>query len=200
MNKAAIFALGMLGAAEARMGEGSCPTGVTYMDNFEPARFAGKWFQVESDSVHRWASESSCVTQEYAMNADGNLDLYFRGNYNGGYRGINGTLYDCETGTCQATMGSRTDRRWPFEFFATDYENYHISYHCYERDGQFSEFLSVNSRQAGLSPRLNDLIRATVAERLPWYVEYLDSDAVKVTPQGGVGMANCVYNWNLNHD
>ena len=173
MNKAAICALAMIGATQARYGEGSCPEGVTFQDDFDVSRFVGKWYQVEGDIQNKWTRDAACVTQEYAFNADGNVDLYYRGKYEAGYRGINGTIYNCDTGNCEATMGSWTDRRFPFRTFATDYENYHISYNCYERNGKFTEFLSVNARQAAMSPRLDALVSGIIAERLPWFVDYM---------------------------
>ena len=77
------------------------------MRNFDAKKYVGHWFTIASDKRNPWSrgGHTDCVTKEFQLTAEGNVDLYFRGKYPGGYRGINGTLYECDTGLCQATMG-----------------------------------------------------------------------------------------------
>jgi len=162
MQKAALLGLFVLGLTEAKTtAGGKCPE-VEYMEDFDLSRYVGKWYTQESDATNKWVpAGTDCVTKEFGVDEDGNGDLYFRGNYtiankwvSAGYRGSGGKLYDCETGVCQATMGWST-RRFPFKIFYTDYENFDISYSCYDKWGDNAyESLSIVSREQTMSLEL----------------------------------------------
>ena len=83
---------------------------------FDPARFSGKWYEIASEGVISWGMGGSCVTKEFDDYdpVTGKMGLYFRGlwRYLWGYKGVNGTLYDCGSGsadqyTCKALMGDK---------------------------------------------------------------------------------------------
>lgn len=98
--------------------------------------YTGKWYEVYRDKWNPHTMMADCVTKEYSMNPQGEIDLYYRGYYNmlgwGKYSGIGGKVFDCEKGspysfTCFATMGWFT-KKSQFKVFATDYKNYDIHY------------------------------------------------------------------------
>ena len=75
-----------------------------------------------------------CVTKEFAKRDDGNINLYFRGYYHWMFRymGVNGVMSDCDEGSldffsCRAIIGGGTHKN-PIKVFATDYNNYDVSY------------------------------------------------------------------------
>ena len=122
------------------------------MENFNPQAYVGKWYEIVRDRLNPYTISTDCVTKEFGLNADGDVDLYFRGYYSilFRYNGIDGTLYQCDEGTpstwtCMATMGGRP-KRHPIKMFDTDYENYEIYYDCTEFAGFKTESFAVSSR------------------------------------------------------
>ena len=125
----------MYGSSEAKTSYGSCPQ-VYNMADFQPDKYVGKWYEVFRDKWNKYTLGTDCVTREFAIRDDGNINLYFRGYYHWlfSYQGANGVMSDCNEGsadtfTCRATMGGGS-KKSPFSIFATDYENYDISYQC----------------------------------------------------------------------
>ena len=51
------------------------------MSNFDPARYAGKWYEILRDPGNPMTIATDCVTKKFALDSNGNLDLYFRGFY-----------------------------------------------------------------------------------------------------------------------
>mmetsp|Transcript_8664 Transcript_8664/g.14686 ORF Transcript_8664/g.14686 Transcript_8664/m.14686 type:complete len:156 (+) Transcript_8664:38-505(+) len=142
-----------LGETEALISTGECPD-IKYMENFDKSRYAGKWYEQVRDRQNIHTISTDCVTKEFALNQDGDLDLYFRGYYNlfFGYYGANGTMYRCDEGspdtwTCQATMGP-SPKRLPFKIYYTDYDTMDVSYSCTEYMGYFKkEQFAVATRE-----------------------------------------------------
>ena len=143
----------LMGEADALITRGSCPK-IRNIDNFDKNRYAGKWYEQIRDRLNPYTISTDCVTKEFALNEDGDLDLYFRGYYGFlfDYYGAEGTMYQCDEGsadtwTCQATMG-KSSKRIPFEIFYTDYDNFDIMYHCTEYMGFMKkEQFSVATRE-----------------------------------------------------
>ena len=52
------------------------------MQNFDPARYAGKWYETLRDPGNYMSAGTDCITKEYAMDSEGNLNLYFRAHIN----------------------------------------------------------------------------------------------------------------------
>ena len=137
---------------EARLSTGQCED-VEYVADFKPEKFAGHWYEIVRDTQNPYTISTDCVTKDFTLNKDGDIDLYFRGYYSlfGDYMGVDGTMYQCDEGssktwTCMATMGGRSHRR-PFKIFDTDYTSYEIMYAC-ENINSFSktELFAVSSR------------------------------------------------------
>ena len=80
--------------AEARLSSGQCDE-IEYISDFKPKDFAGHWYEIVRDSSNAHTISTDCVTKEFSVNKDGDLDLYFRGHYKfyGDYMGVNGTMY-----------------------------------------------------------------------------------------------------------
>ena len=144
------------------------------MKNFDAKKYAGHWYEIVRDDGNVYTPLwTDCVTKEFQLNRYGDVDLYFRGRYPiVGYKGVDGTMYECDSGLCQATMGGRPERH-PLKIFYTDYENFEISYNCSKWWGSAKEMLSINSRHETLSPEMMKKARAIINEKLPWYTEYL---------------------------
>ena len=65
------------------------------MDDFKPQAYSGKWYEIVRDRLNPYTISTDCVTKEFGMNKQGDVDLYFRGYYSllGRYSGIDGTMY-----------------------------------------------------------------------------------------------------------
>ena len=63
-----------------------------------------------------YTCHADCVTKEFSLNNEGNVDLYFRGFYNlfgwGFYNGIDGTMYNCDEGNADSPTCMETMRHW----------------------------------------------------------------------------------------
>ena len=191
--------LALLSTASARMSFGSCPD-VKYIDNFKPADYAGKWYEIVRDRFNPYTVSADCVTKEFKVNADGDIDLNFRGYYNLAmdYISGGGTMYQCSEGspttwTCMATMGS--PRRSPYYVYLTDYKNYDIFYMCSNVMGGWmhNEMFSVNSRYPELSEDTLSNINEVVKKNLPQYD--MDQSWVLTKPQQKDW---CNYEWKFD--
>ena len=61
------------------------------MPDFDQEKFVGHWYEVERDYLNLYTLFTDCTTQEFQMTEDGNVDLYFRGDYPFfGYHGVGG--------------------------------------------------------------------------------------------------------------
>ena len=187
--------------AEAKMSFGSCPPR-NNMVPFDKARFAGKWYEQVRDPENMMTMSADCVTMEFSSpKSDGSLDLYFRGFYwmMMSYQGATGAMYDCEDAnsdwTCKATMGE-SPKRSPFPIFYTDYDNYQISYFCYDMmDGLMKyEWFSVLTREQFASDAVMELAKAKVVELVPHY----DIDSIFNLFLYWVNQKNCEYDWQFS--
>lgn len=155
MNTKTVLALtaSAIMTADARMGFGACPAvnNVLTLDN---AAFAGKWYEIKRDASFTYEMGQECETQEYKLNADGNLDLYFRAMFPMmafTYQGVDGTLFNCEDSlaneaTCQASM-AKSEELYPFSILATDYNNWAVHYNCMESMGMHMSWLNIVSKE-----------------------------------------------------
>lgn len=92
--KSAIMTMALLGAADARMGFGSCPK-VNTQPNFDGSRHQGQWYEHQRDKIFTFEMGQECGTQAYQPNAEGGWDLYFRAQFwmlFGEYAGVGGKL------------------------------------------------------------------------------------------------------------
>ena len=165
----------ILAGVEANYSFGGCPT-VEWVDNFQPDRYLGKWYETKRGYFNIMELGTDCVTAEFKKNKDGkNVDLNFRGYYHWmfSYASGAGTLWDCadgskDTWTCKATMGG-SDNKSPLSVLATDYDNYEVAYFC--KDFAWGawkyEDIAVRSRKYALTDAQNKEVEAVVAKKLP---------------------------------
>ena len=148
--------------------------------------------------MNPYTISTDCVTKEFALNQDQDLDLYFRGYYNFlfKYMGVNGTMYQCDEAsedgaTCMATMHGGSHRS-PIRVFDTDYETYEIMYDCQEVLGgaMKMEMFSVTTKDVNPSDETMARVKMVVREKLPQYD--LDQAWGLVKPLQGDG---CKYEW-----
>ena len=163
--------------ADARISWGSCPTGQTYatMDQAAQEKFAGTWYEIQRDKWFPMEIGAECVTQEYAMRPDGNMNLWFRGDYTFlGYRnrgsGVGGQLQDCKDGspstfTCKATMtngkSSKESKQADLNFLAVD-DRWAIMYNCFDKGWMHADYITVLARDTSLSVKEMVKIRSIV--------------------------------------
>ena len=190
-----------IAAVNARLTPGSCDD-VKMIANFDKARYVGKWFEQARDKLNPYSISADCITKEYALNDQGDVDLYFRGFYGlmQKYTGVNGCLYQCDEGspdtwTCQATMGGGS-HRIPFGIFDTDYETYDIMYSCENHAAGFlkNEMFSVSTRDENPSKETMDAIKKVIAKKIPQY----DLDKAWGLSHDHQG-ASCDYEWHFDH-
>jgi hypothetical protein len=101
-----------------------------------------------------------CGTQNYQANSDGGWDLYFRAQFwmmFGEYAGVGGKLSECGTsteGTCMATMGD-SDKKYPINILATDYDNWSVMYACSDMLGgdlMYANWVGISTRSSDPIP------------------------------------------------
>ena len=161
MKFAAALALAM--TADARMWFGGCPD-VPMLSSLDQARFAGNWYEIERDAIFPMEMGQECSTQNYRVNSEGTLDLYFRADIMWNYSGIGGTMdcsNDSDDGTCtNVTMrpeGREStksgDSGISIDVLATDYENWQVMYVCGEMmwGAGFMQWVLISSRQPTIS-------------------------------------------------
>ena len=144
-----------------------------------------------------------CTTQNYRLNADGNLDLYFRTELMWNYSGIGGTM-DCsnasQAGTCtDVTMRPERDGETttvksdlPIDILATDYENWQVMYICGDMmwGAGFMQWVLIGSRTPTLSEEHKAEAYAAIENALPGFA--LGWPWMHYTRQG----ESCSYDWN----
>ena len=189
------YTLALVGAASARMSFGACPK-VDLVENFDAAAFAGEWYEVLRESNFMYEFGQECTTQRFTMNADGDLDLYFRAKMMFQYTGIDGYLTDCDEGsssthTCMASMGG-SEPIHDFNFLATDYDNYAVSYFCMDMLGDNAkiEWYNIISKKETLSEDLLEEAKAKVTAAIGVEPNFWNTH---VTKQGD----SCDYDWTL---
>ena len=194
---AALAFIAALESAEARISFGSCPDYQNVSD-FDVEAYAGKWYDQANGGWMLYTAGARCITKEFGLRDDGNLDLSFRGLYGlWGYRSGDGALYQCDEGsadgwTCMATMG-RSSKRSPFPIFATDYENYEIGYSCRSMLGMKYENFSIATREREMSDGVRTLVKEALKVKLPSWADNFDS-YITWTGQDD----DCEYSWNWN--
>ena len=193
MNKATLIAL--IGATSARMSFGACPD-VPLVADFDAAAFAGEWYEVLRESQFMYEMGQECSTQSFTLNADGELDIYFRAKFGlMGYNGVDGYL-QCDSGsadthTCMASMAG-SEPEYPFNFIATDYDNYAVSYFCMDMIGELAkvEWYNILSKSETLSDSLLEEAKAKLTSATGIEPTFWNTHTTK---QGG----NCEYDWTL---
>ena len=78
-QKLAVLA-GSLSMAQAMLGFGACPK-PALISSMDTTAFQGQWYEIERDFMFPMEISATCVTQEYKLNSDANLDFRFRGWY-----------------------------------------------------------------------------------------------------------------------
>ena len=198
MKSISVIALAALvGSSDAKISFGKCPE-PERIANFDKARYAGQWYEQIRDTSNPWATGFECVTKEYRLNENQDLDLYFRGYASllFSYMGIDGTMYECGTsseGTCMATMGT-SEKRSPLNVYATDYDSYEVYYKCMDILG-FSkmELFNVYTREQVMSAETEAKVRQVVSEKIPQFSDFNNWLLVSRPKQGG----SCNYEWTF---
>ena len=194
MNKATLIAL--VGAVSARMSFGACPE-VELVSDFDAAAFAGNWYEVLRESQFMYEMGQQCSTQSFTLNADGDLDLYFRARFMGFmYNGVDGYLTGFENGssdsyTAMASMAG-SEPEYEFNFLATDYDNYAVSYFCMPMlgDGAKVEWYNILSKKETLSDELLEQAKSEITAKTGIEPTWLNTHT---TLQGD----KCDYDWTL---
>merc|ERR1712127_168208 len=137
-----------------------------------------------------------CCTQSFTLNADGDLDLYFRAKMMFQYTGVDGYLTGCDEGsadthTCMASMAG-SDPIHEFNFIATDYDNYAVSYFCMDMlaDNAKVEWYNIISKSETLDEDLLEEAKSKVTEATGIKPTWLNTHKTK---QGD----KCDYDWTL---
>ena len=191
------FALAaFLGAAQAGLSFGSCPT-PPLVENFDSAAFAGEWYEILRESQFMYEMGQQCSTQSFQLDADGNLDIHFRAWFlMMGYSGVDGILYcadgSASTQTCMASMAG-SEPIYPFNFLATDYDNYAVSYFCMPMlgDTMKMEWYNILSKTPTLSDELLEEAKGKITAVLPDIVPSYWNTVQTVQGE------TCEYDWTL---
>ena len=191
-------ALAALGLANCRIRTGGCPN-YKKMEDFDQTQYVGHWYEIKRDYWNTMTMWAECVTKEFELREDGNVDLYFRGEYPWGFRGATGVLYNCPQGQCEATMGSSPFRS-NFDVFYTDYNNFEIYYECQELfwGTMRNERIAISSRTPHMTPTIMNEVKKIIKDRIPGYYDYLFNNVVEFESHDTVQGGRCKYQWYLN--
>ena len=132
----------MAGLAQSRLHLDKCPD-IKYTPRFDPAQWAGDWYDIQHDKGDWFVFSGECVTQSYRQRPDGNMDFRYRVKYAllfYQYFDVGGQLQDCQLGstdsaayTCRSTMNAferDPDERSFYKILDTDMSSYAILYRC----------------------------------------------------------------------
>ena len=202
MKTFAVAALAaLMTTTEAKLGFGKCKSKPEFVDKFDAAAYAGKWYEAYRDKWMPYEISADCVTQHFTPQEDGTMNLYFRGYYWAllDYMGVSGSMFDCDKGskdtwTCQATMGhyGKTGHHSNIHILGTDYKNWAVNYECKEHaHGLYhTEWATVLSRKPQLEDEHFNTARQLIHSNAPHYD--LTSHTMKRTRQ-----EKCEYDWTL---
>lgn len=144
----------------------------------------------------RYEMGQECSTQSFTLNADGDLDLYFRAKFMFDYNGVDGYLTGFEDGsadtyTSMASMAG-SDPEYEFNFLSTDYDNYAVSYFCMPMLGDTAkvEWYNILSKEQTLSDDLLEQAKSEITAKTGIEPTFWNTHTTK---QGG----NCEYDWTL---
>ena len=203
MKTFAVAALAaLMTTTDAKLHFGKCHKQPEYVANFDPAAYAGKWYEAYRDKWMPYEISADCVTQHFTPQEDGTTNLYFRGYYWAllDYMGVSGSLFDCDKGgkdwTCMSTMGhygKSGSHHGHVKILGTDYKNYSVVHECKDHaHGLYhSEWVSILSR----NPQLEDEHFNTARQLIHTQTSYsLDPkhSSLKRTRQ-----EKCEYDWTL---
>ena len=62
MKTFAIATIALTSFAEAKLGWGGCPPNLTYIEDFKPAQYAGKWYEIQRDKMMPYELGADCIT------------------------------------------------------------------------------------------------------------------------------------------
>lgn len=193
MKTSLVFALAAT-SVSARLGFGSCPK-IQLQQNFDADRHAGKWYEAKRDKLFAWEMGQECGTQNYRKNASGNYDLYFRAYFwmmAFQYMGVGGELKRCGTSsdwTCQATMGKESEKEYPIDILATDYDNWSVMYACMDMGAMHAKWIGISDRNGAITPDQLAAAEASIAAQLP------DFD-LSDWSMWNTSQKDCKYDWN----
>ena len=98
MLKLLVLSLACLHVTEGRIWFGSCPKDLKMIDNFDPYRYVGKWYEIARDYTNPFTYFSMCTTQEFGqVKPDGSFDQNYRRLYWPifWHRDFDGVYYQC---------------------------------------------------------------------------------------------------------
>ena len=197
MKTSAAIIASTLSLSQAMLHFGKCPT-PQVVNTMDRAAFAGNWYEIQRDNMFPMEITAECVTHEYKLTNESELDLRFRGWYAMmffQYSGVGGQLLECGTSndwTCQATMAGG-DKRSAFNFLEVDTSSHNVLYVCEEMmDGaMYSDFVFIMSRDQKMDENKLAGIKDRVKAQLPDYD--LSWFNMHSTIQGDT----CQYEWTL---
>ena len=173
----------LVAATQATLHLGGCPN--LSIENFDAAKFAGKWYEVQRETFIPFEIGWTCTTQEFHLNDEGSLDYNWRAwspmNWMRGieYGSVQGQLYNCESGSpdtysCQGNMyrDDSDDVELTYDVIATDnFENWYVMYNCMEmiKDGFRGELVHIQARTPQISAEHLAEAHAAIKAKLPNY-------------------------------
>ena len=57
---------------------GSCPDEIPAVEDFDGARYMGRWYEIQRDSWNWFELGAECVTATYTMKIDGQIEVFNR--------------------------------------------------------------------------------------------------------------------------
>ena len=112
------------------------------------------------------------------------------------YNGVDAQMYcddgTADTHTCMAAMAGG-DKLYPYNFVATDYENYAVSYFCMDMlaESMKVEWFNIISKDVTISEEKLEEAKAALAEAVPEYGDLTWWNTHTTSHEG------CEYDWTL---
>ena len=171
---------------------GTCPTSIATVDNFEPANYTGRWYEVRRDSWIPFEVGTKCVTATYAEKPNGDIKVTNRGVYKFiGYRSqadgaarLDRDEQGDPTGKLTVDFSRRQtklDRKPNYNILKTDYVNFSVVYSCSQGWFGMTETVWFLAREPEPSDDVMDEMEQFVLES---GFSYVPGDSMTYTTQG----------------
>ena len=114
---------------DARRKWGKCPD-YELMENFDPSRYTGLWYEIYRDTNTGFENGSRCVTATYQTLSQTQVSVYNRGiEANGDLNTIEGRA-TCAGASCKVKFEAFYIPPGNYQLLDTDYTNYAVVYSC----------------------------------------------------------------------